>query len=447
MSGALAPLWLEVMVMQPHHLQQLERSWTARLEDRVAGLVPGAWGLRSIAFDSSLLPLGRVGIVACHAVLPDGTVVNLPDDLGGPLVREIPPGTSERLLKLALPLGGGDRPLTEPAGAPQGLGRFRAEERPVRDATAPDRRVETLNLAVPQLRLLIEGEPESEMATLPIARIRREECATSVTLIDEWLPPSLDCRANPRFGRIFREIEALLRSRGDALAMRLDPNQASADIAGMIDLAMLMAVNRAQPIFNAMAEGGGVAPETAYRECLRLAGELSTFTANRRPAPLPAFRHEEPTGCFTAVLGAITAALGRLADAAATALPLARHEHGVWVSQLRDRPLFFEASQLVLAVTAARDAEELRRGFPAQVKIGPLEAVRDLVSLQLPGLAILPMPVAPREIPYRTGTAYFEIERSGEMWRRLQSSVALALHVGGEWPELSMELWAIRRVR
>ena len=74
MSGALAPLWLEGMVMQPHHLQQLERSWTARLEDRVAGLVPGAWGLRSIAFDSSLLPLGRVGIVACHAVLPDGTV-------------------------------------------------------------------------------------------------------------------------------------------------------------------------------------------------------------------------------------------------------------------------------------------------------------------------------------------------------------------------------------
>jgi predicted component of type VI protein secretion system len=33
------------------------------------------------------------------------------------------------------------------------------------------------------------------------------------------------------------------------------------------------------------------------------------------------------------------------------------------------------------------------------------------------------------------------------MWRRLQTSVALALHVGGDWPELSMELWAIRRVR
>lgn len=447
MSGSLAPFWLEGMVMQPHHLQQLERSWAARLEGRVAGLGPAGWGLRAIAFDNSLLPLGRVSVVACQAVLPDGTVVDLPNDLGGPLVREIQPGTSERLLKLALPLGSGDRPMTDAAGAPQGLGRFRAVERPVRDATAADRREETLSLAIPQLRLLIEGEPEGEMATLPIARIRREEGAASVTVVEDWIPPSLDCRAHPRFAQIFREIEALLRSRGDALAARLDPSRASADIAGMIDLAMLLSVNRAQPVFNAMADGAGVPPETAYRECLRLAGELATFTAARRPGPLPAFRHDEPTGCFAAVLAAITAALGRLAEAAATALPLARHEHGVWVSQLRDRPLFFEASQLVLAVTAARDTEELRRGFPAQIKIGPLESIRDLVSLQLPGLAISPMPVAPREIPYRTGTAYFDIERGGEMWRRLQSSVALAVHVGGDWPELSMELWAIRRVR
>ena len=70
MSGSLAPFWLEGMVMQPHHLQQLERSWAARLEGRVAGLGPAGWGLRAIAFDSSLLPLGRVSVVACQAVLP-----------------------------------------------------------------------------------------------------------------------------------------------------------------------------------------------------------------------------------------------------------------------------------------------------------------------------------------------------------------------------------------
>jgi type VI secretion system protein ImpJ len=54
------------------------------------------------------------------------------------------------------------------------------------------------------------------------------------------------------------------------------------------------------------------------------------------------------------------------------------------------------------------------------------------------------LPVAPREIPYQTGTTYFELDRSGDMWRRMNNSVALAIHIGGEWPDLALELWAIR---
>jgi len=447
MTSALAPLWLEGMVMQPHHLQQWQRHWVARLEGRVAGLGPADWGLASLRLDASLLPLGRFAVEACRAILPDGTPVNLPGDLGSGLTREIPPGTTERLIKLALPLGGGDRPLTEAAGATPGLGRYQEQRQPVRDATAADRREETLSLALPRLRLLLEGEPEGDFATLPIARLRREDGAAGVTLIEDWLPPALECRAHPRYAKMLREVEALLRSRGDALAARVDPSRAGADMAGMLDIAMLQAVNRAQPVFAALAEAAGVYPGVAYQECLRLAGELSTFTATRRPAALPAWRHDDPTACFGPVLRAITASLGALTEAAATALPLTRREHGVWLAPMNDRPLVFEASQIVLAVSSARDPEEVRSGFPAQVKIGPLEAIRDLVSLQLPGLVLSPLPVAPREIPYRTGTAYFEVERSGDMWRRLQTSVALALHVGADWPELGMELWAVRRAR
>jgi type VI secretion system protein ImpJ len=446
MTATLAPLWYEGMVMLPQHLQQLDRHWAARLEGRAGGLDPsGGWGLRSLAIDQSLLAMGRVAVTACRAVLPDGSVVELPEDLGGPLLREVPTGTTERLLKLALPLAGGDRPITEAAGASPGLGRVRQLDLPVRDATAADRRVETIGLAQPALRLLLEGEPEDDLATLPIARLRREE--GPVLLAEDWLPPALDCRAHPRYGQMLREIEALLKSRGDVLAARIDPSRAGGDVAALLDIAMLQAVNRAQPVFSALAQGEAVHPATAYRECLRLAGELSTFAPSRRPPALPAWRQDDPTGCFRAAIAAITLPLLSLSEAAATALPLSRHQHGLWASPIRDRPLLQEASQLVLAVSSARHAEEVRSLFPAQVKIGPLESIRDLVSLQIPGLALSPLPVAPRELPFRTGTAYFEIERGGEIWRRIQTTVAIGLHVGGEWPELALELWAIRRSR
>jgi type VI secretion system protein ImpJ len=54
------------------------------------------------------------------------------------------------------------------------------------------------------------------------------------------------------------------------------------------------------------------------------------------------------------------------------------------------------------------------------------------------------MAVAPRQSPYHAGFTYFELDRSGELWRALKSAGAIALHQSGEFPGLALELWAIR---
>ena len=97
--------------------------------------------------------------------------------------------------------------------------------------------------------------------------------------------------------------------------------------------------------------------------------------------------------------------------------------------------------------TAQMPAEALRARFPTQVKIGPVERIRDLVNLQLPGVALRPLPVAPRQIPYHAGFNYFELEtRSSELWKQLERRAALAMHIAGEFPGLELEFWAIALV-
>ena len=73
-----------------------------------------------------------------------------------------------------------------------------------------------------------------------------------------------------------------------------------------------------------------------------------------------------------------------------------------------------------------------------------MEKIRDLVNLQLPGIGLQPMAVAPRQIPYHAGFAYFELDRANELWRALKASGGIAIHQAGEFPNLSMEFWAIR---
>src|SRR6202008_1453076 len=60
------------------------------------------------------------------------------------------------------------------------------------------------------------------------------------------------------------------------------------------------------------------------------------------------------------------------------------------------------------------------------LKTGPVEKTRDLVNLQLPGVPVHPVPVAPRQIPFHAGFVYFELDQSNELWGQLQSSGGIA---------------------
>ena len=83
-------------------------------------------------------------------------------------------------------------------------------------------------------------------------------------------------------------------------------------------------------------------------------------------------------------------------------------------------------------------------GKSVQIKIGPVERIRDLVNLNLPGIALRSLPVAPRQIPYHAGFLYFELDRAGDLWKVTEQSRALAMHIAGEFPGLELEFWAVR---
>jgi len=101
-------------------------------------------------------------------------------------------------------------------------------------------------------------------------------------------------------------------------------------------------------------------------------------------------------------------------------------------------------SRRELLPASSLPSEDLRRRFPAQLKIGPVEKIGDLVRLQLSGVPVHAVPVAPRQIPYHAGFAYFELDQSDQLWGELKDSGGVAFHVAGEFPGLALEFWAIR---
>lgn len=447
MAVTSKPIWSEGMLVRPQHLQQYDRWVEQLLENRVAGLVGNGWGVRRLTFDRNLLGIGQIAITELEVVMPDGTALCLPEHGPLPAARAVPPGAKNALVKIAIAARRPDTGEITTTAADAPLRRFGQEVLKVRNATAPEKPAVDISVAPLASRLLFQGEPEDDLVTVGVARVRDVELGGAVTLSDTYIPPCLDARSSPRLLAVINEIRSLLRSRGDALASRADPSRASADSGGLIDLVTLSIVNGAEALFDHFATARDLHPEVLFAQIVELVGRLSSFSGDRRkPADLPVYRHDDLESSFSPLADLLRRLLSVVMQHNAVSLPLQDRGYGILIAVIADRTLF-QDSRFVLAAVASVPTESLRSQLPAQMKIGSVEQIRDLVNLQLPGVPIRALAVAPRDMPYLQNAVYFELDQSVELWRSLPRSAAFAFHVSGDYSDLHLEFWAIRGKR
>jgi type VI secretion system protein ImpJ len=158
---------------------------------------------------------------------------------------------------------------------------------------------------------------------------------------------------------------------------------------------------------------------------------------------LPGYRHEELRESYDPLIAALRAALSVVLEQNAVPIPLEKKRFNISVGVVNDKTLF-DTAAFVLAARAEMAAEALRKGFPAQVTIAPVESIAKMVNDHLPGVPLQPLAVVPRQIPFHAGFVYFEFERGDARYRELKGSGGIAIHVPESFPGLAMELWAIR---
>lgn len=437
-------IWSEGTFLQPQHFQQHDRHHAYQRQARLTALLPYAWGWLDLQLDRSALALGKIALLRARGLMPDGVAIALPGEDVPPVALDVPPDARDELVVLALALarpGLAETNAEEPGGeAPL---RYLVDEAEVADSNVNGTRVARLQLGRPHLRLMLARDCGDGHVALGVCRVRERRADHQVVLDTQYIPPTLDALGNDLLAGHLRELRGLLRQRGDALAARL-AQPSSSGVSDIADFLLLGCVNRHEPALHRWLEGSVLHPCAVYSWGASLAGDLAAFDGARRPAPLPVYVHDDPARCFQALMEVLRRSLSLVLEQGAIAIPLQEAKHGVRMALVPDVEMQRNA-QFVLAAAAQMPTEALRSRFPAQVKIGTVEQIRNLVNLQLPGVPLRALPVVPRQIPFHAGFSYFELDtRGNDLWRQLERSGDLALHVGGEFPGLELELWAVR---
>ena len=437
-------VWAEGMFLRVQHFQQSDR-WTERLvRAGTRDLRPYPWGLASVAINRDLLGVGKFALTSARGIFADGTPFEAPGDADLPPALELVEGTRNAILYLTLPERRSGAAEIGRDGHEDTATRWRRNECQALDTNGDSFANAAIEVGRQRLGYALSTGPLAGFDRLGIARIVEVRSDRSIVLDDHFIGPTLNCAAEAPLLALITELQGLITHRAEALAARIaDPTvRGTAEIA---DFLLLQMLNRTEPrLRHAFVQAAQLHPESFYVLCLEIAGELATFTSNsKRATAFPDYKHDDLDATFAAVFADLRASLSSVLEQTAVAIPLQDRRHGVKVGVINDRSLLLSAS-FVLAVRAEMPAEMLRRSLPNQIKIGPVEQIAQLVNIALPGILIRPLPVAPRQLPFRAGTVYFELENSGPLWKQLDVSGALAFHLAGEFPELVMELWAIK---
>jgi type VI secretion system protein ImpJ len=437
-------VWAEGMFLRPQHFQQQERYFDALVQSRS---LPGQaffWGFSELTLDEELLALGKIGLISARGVFPDGTPFRFPQDDEAPTAMDIGKDIKDSIVYLALPLrrrSGAEVTLSE-VDSP--LARYQAQVMDVADINDIGAQPAAVQLGQARLGLRCAQDVNSGWATLAVAQVIERQSDGSLLLDKTFIPPVVNNSEVSLLSSYCRELHGLLRQRGSALEGRLtQPGRGGVGEVG--DFLMLQFINRWELAVAHWHDVRTIHPERLFDDLLRMAGELATFTRElRRPAAMPRYDHDDLRSCFPPLMLELRSGLSSVLEQNALQIELQERQYGVRVALIPSTELL-TSCDFVLAVHAKMPIDFLRSHFPTQTKLGPVERIRDLVNSHLPGVALRSLPVAPREIPYHAGYNYFELDTSHDLWRQLNNSGGLAMHVSGDFPDLQLEFWAIRR--
>jgi type VI secretion system protein ImpJ len=444
MTIANKVIWSEGMFIQPQHFQEQDNYFHSQLNAYQRLYHAYYWGVIELTIDESLLNSGKISLNTAQGIFSDGTIFNIPGTDHAPLIVEVDSTVKNEILYLAIPL---KRPGVQEVSFEEirNKARYKASEKEVIDNIYSQKNTNIM-IGKLQPQLLLESQDTSQFSLIPIARILECKADGKIILDEAFIPTCLSSKASKTLTGFISEISALLEQRSKAISQRIGDINRSAGVSAIADFLLLQLTQRFGLLFQHLTSESIVHPEYFYRFLLELAGSLLSFRAPLRQDFLPKlnkYQHQDLQVTFSSIMSEIRQSFSTVIEPLAIPLPLEKREFGISVAQIEHKDLF-EHSKFIIAASADISSEIFQREFPMQIKIGPVEQIRHLINLQLPGISLRNLPVAPIQIPFNSKYLYFELIKEGKWWDALKQSGGIAIHTSGDFENLQLELWAIR---
>ena len=444
MSWYSKVFWSEGLFLRPHHLQQNDRYLEHLIDGRVRHVTPYPWGFSRLEIDRDLAQQSKFALRRAAGVMPDGTPFDIPDTSPLPDPIDVPDTASGQIAWLSMPVAAPNTREVDDASNESASRYVRGSETFI-DSTSALRVEEEIDIAFPRLGFELRKTAKPGYLNLGIARVL-EIHDRNILFDEKYVPPMLMCSAHPVIDGWISRIIGWIDNKLEELS-RYAADPTSGGGLQSVDYLVLQLLNRAIPVLKHFHGSAYIHPERLFEELLRLVGELATFaTPERRAREYPAYDHDDIENVFMPVIRDLQEFLSAQLGRRAIRLEIIERAQNAFVSPIRDRSLFRNAT-FVLEVAARRPLIEIQNQFPHLFKVGPNTKMNEIVHAHLPGVPLVHLPTPPPQIRAITDHVYFYLDRKSPLWPEFSTAGSVGMHFSGDWPDLELEFWAILEAR
>ena len=355
-------IWTKGTLLGPQHLQAQDRFIESSLQFRVQSLISNPWGFLNLQVNQVALAAGEFALSEASGIFADGLLFDFPAS------EQVPPsiplkdafGPDQNSVDIYLAI-----PNYRQAGLNVSIAQQKADTRYLADVISvrdenSGRAEKPVQVARKNFRLLTAGDSRQECSAMCAARVRKSDAGV-LQLDPLYTPPLLDFAASDYLCTIARRLVEILAAKSSILSgVRRQKNLSLADF-GTADIAqfwLLYTVNSHFPEFNHLFETRHGHPARLFEAMLSLAGCLTTFSPKISPRDLPAYVHDNLSGCFGALDEIVRTLLETVVPSNFVSLPLKLVQPSIYATALAEDK-YLSGTRLYLAVSAEMNQADL----------------------------------------------------------------------------------------
>lgn len=415
-------LWTEGIYLSPQHFQLWEREVKADVWLRQRATSAQPTGVLSMDLTCAD---GQVSLRAFQGVLPDGSLVSVPGRHAPPAPRQVPTGPENlrRGVWLAMPEEHGSLANLIGPGVLHPA-RYQASKVRVQDVYG-EAEVAEIDVGVPQLRLLYDGESFEGYVAFKIGELIREGSGTWA-FNAAYIPLILRSDSSSALTSMLRELS-------DRLAALLAALQARRELAlstegfgdGLKVMWVCLVLSQSLARLKHALHMGSLPPERIHVDLSALAGQLAVFHAAPLPVELPTFRSEQIHSSFRDTISIIVSLLNISFPVGFQRLELERRDEHTRTCRM-DTAGDLDSQQVYLFVRGLSLIGATVKDLLAVVRVSAEDQIDHLAVHGLPGVELQPTEAGQARLPDQADGYYLRLRASGIKWERLVETRSLA---------------------